>query len=319
MSTTIFVDGQEGTTGLRIHEMLAARGDVRVLSIDPDKRKDPAARRALLNAADVVFLCLPDAAARESVALVDNQDTVVIDASTAFRTHPDWAYGLPELAPSYRAKIRAGKRIAVPGCHATAFLAPVAPLVRAGLIPADARLHAFSITGYSGGGKKMIAEYQVGGERLASPRAYALGLTHKHLPEMRAHAGLAHSPTFVPVVGPFYKGLYVTTYIDVRESGQTPAALHDALSAHYAGEPFIRVMPLGDAGNLDDGFFDAQACNDTNRVDIFVFGDDERIVLIGREDNLGKGASGAAIQCLNIALGVDETAGLAADAVSAPA
>lgn len=319
MPTTIFVDGQEGTTGLRIHEMLAARGDVRVLSIDPEKRKDAAARREALNAADVAFLCLPDAAARESASLVDNPRTVVIDASTAFRTHPAWAYGLPELGPAYRDKIRMGKRIAVPGCHATAFLAPVAPLVRAGLIPASARLHAFSITGYSGGGKKMIADYQAGGAAFASPRAYALGLAHKHLPEMRAHAGLDHAPTFVPVVGPFYKGLYVTTYLDVRDIGQTPASLHAALAAHYAGERFVRVMPLGDADNLDEGFFDAQACNDTNRVDIFVFGDDERIVLIAREDNLGKGASGAAVQCMNIAIGADEAAGLTTGLVVAPA
>jgi N-acetyl-gamma-glutamyl-phosphate reductase len=310
MTPHIFVDGQEGTTGLRIHEYLSARADLSVLKIDPDKRKDLAARRELLNAADIAFLCLPDGAARDAVAMIDNPRTIVIDASTAFRTHGDWAYGLPELAPVYRERIRAGKRIAVPGCHATAFLAPIAPLVRAGLVSDNTVLHSFSVTGFSGGGKKMIADYEGRDEKLASPRAYSLGLTHKHLPEMRMHAGLQHAPTFVPVVGPFYKGLAVTTYLDTARGKLTPERLHGCLSAHYADEAFVRVMPLGADANTEGGFFDPQGCNDTNRIDIFVFGNEDRIVLVAREDNLGKGASGAAIQCMNLALGRPESEGL---------
>jgi len=297
MTHHIFVDGQEGTTGLRIHEMLAQRSDVEVLRIGADKRKDPAERARLLNAADVAFLCLPDAAAREAVALVTNPKTCIIDASTAHRTLPGWAYGLPELASGQRDAIRAAKRIANPGCHATAFVLLVRPLVQAGLLPADAALSATSITGYSGGGKSMIAQYEAGGDaRLQSPRPYALALAHKHLPEMVAHTGLARAPVFMPVVASFYKGLAVSLglQLDQLRPGTSAAQVQQALAAHYAGEPFVRVMPLTDPDTLAAGFFDVQACNDTNNAELFVFANAQQVLLLCRLDNLGKGASGAA-------------------------
>ncbi|SDV48276.1 N-acetyl-gamma-glutamyl-phosphate reductase [Chitinasiproducens palmae] len=313
MPFKIFVDGQEGTTGLRIFEYLSERADIEVLRIDEAARKDPAARRELINASDVTFLCLPDTASRESVGLVDNDRTCVIDASTAFRIDPDWAYGLPELARGQRERVRDSKRIAVPGCHASALVLSVRPLVDAGLVAPEYAVSAYSLTGYSGGGKKMIADYEAGViPALTSPRPYALGLTHKHLPEMRHHGGLAREPIFTPIVGNFLKGLSVTTYWHPEQFAKqaTPADVHACLTEHYANERFVRVMPLDDAANLDNGFFDVQGCNDTNRVDLFVFGNAERIVTIARLDNLGKGAAGAAVQCMNLHLGVDEATGL---------
>lgn len=314
MSTTrVFVDGQEGTTGLRINEYLAARRDVEVLRIDADKRKDAAERKKLLNAADVAFLCLPDAAAREAVALVDNPRTCIIDASTAHRTDPGWTYGLPELAPGQREALKRSKRIANPGCHATGFILLARPLVDAGLLPQSTLVSATSITGYSGGGKKMIEQYQAGDDpRLDSPRPYALGLAHKHLPEMRTHSRLEAKPLFVPIVGNFYKGLAVTIPLELAtlRRGTTPEQVQAALAAHYAGERFVKVMPLRDPAVLADGFFDVQACNDTNDVELFVFGHDTQLLLMARLDNLGKGASGAAVQCMNVHIGVDEGLGL---------
>ncbi|WP_088287057.1 N-acetyl-gamma-glutamyl-phosphate reductase [Ideonella sp. A 288] len=313
MSYRIFVDGQEGTTGLRIHEMLARRSDIEVLRIDADRRKDSAERARLLNAADVAFLCLPDAAAREAAALVTNPRTCLIDASTAHRTSADWAFGLPELAPGQREKIRASKRIANPGCHASAFILLLRPLVDAGLVPAGLPVSATSITGYSGGGKKMIEQYQAGGDaRLESPRPYGLTLAHKHIPEMMNHTGLQSAPVFQPIVASFYKGLAVSVPLHFSQlaPGTDGAALQRALAAHYAGEPFIRVMPLSDPATLEDGFFDVQACNDTNRCDLFVFANDRQALLMSRLDNLGKGASGAAVQSMNVHLGVDEALGL---------
>ncbi len=317
----VFVDGQEGTTGLRIHEYLAQRADIEVLRIAPELRKDASERARLLNASDVSFLCLPDVAAIEAAALVTNPKTCLIDASTAHRTVPGWAFGLPELAAGQRDKIRASKRIANPGCHASAFILLMRPLVDAGLVPRGLLTSATSISGYSGGGKKLIEQYQAGGDaKLDSPRPYALGLAHKHLPEMMAHTGLISPPVFQPVVGNFYKGLSVSVPLHVSQlasgsgsdSGASAQALHAALSAHYAGEPFIRVMPLRDPTALEAGFFDVQACNDTNRVDVFVFANaaDSQVMLMARLDNLGKGASGAAVQCMNLALGVDEATGL---------
>ena len=313
MTTLIFVDGQEGTTGLRIHEMLARRSDVEVLRIAADKRKDAAERARLLNAADVAFLCLPDAAAREAVALVTNPGTCVIDASTAHRTQPGWAYGLPELAPGQRDQLRAAKRIANPGCHATAFILLVRPLVDAGLLPASALISATSITGYSGGGKKMIEQYEAGSDPvLQAPRPYGLALAHKHLPEMTARTGLARAPVFMPVVSSFYKGLAVSVplHLDQLKPGTDGAALQQCLAAHYTGERFVQVMPLGDPATLDNGFFDLQACNDTNRCDLFVFANDQHVLLLSRLDNLGKGASGAAVQSMNVHLDLDEGLGL---------
>ncbi len=313
MTYAVFVDGQEGTTGLRIHEYLAARSDIEVLRIDADKRKDPAERARLLNAADVAFLCLPDAASREAAAMVTNPRTCLIDASTAHRISPGWAFGLPELAPDQRDKIRASKRIANPGCHASAFILALRPLLDAGLLSPDALLSATSITGYSGGGKSMISEYETTSERkLTSPRPYALGLNHKHLPEMARHTGLQQPPVFMPIVGPFYKGLAVSVPLHLSQirAGAGVQDLHSALASHYEGERFIRVMPLRDAATLESGFFDVQACNDTNRVDLFLFGSETQALLIARLDNLGKGASGAAVQSMNVHLGLDEGLGL---------
>jgi N-acetyl-gamma-glutamyl-phosphate reductase len=312
MKHVVFVDGQEGTTGLRIHEVLGRRDDIELLSIDPDKRKDPAERARLLNAADVAFLCLPDAAAREAAALVTNPRTCLIDASTAHRTLPDWVFGLPELAPGQRERLRASKRIANPGCHATAFILLLRPLVDAGIIAPGLPVSATSITGYSGGGKKMIEQYRAGGDQLMPPRPYGLALSHKHIPEMMVHTGLKTKPVFLPIVGNFYKGLAVSVPLHFSElkPGTDAAALQRTFEARYAGEPFMRVMPLSDAATLEDGYFDVQACNDTNRCDVFVFADAQQALLVARLDNLGKGASGAAVQCMNVHLGVDEGLGL---------
>ncbi|MGM9516288.1 N-acetyl-gamma-glutamyl-phosphate reductase [Roseateles sp. DB2] len=313
MTYTVFVDGQEGTTGLRIHEYLAQRSDIEVLRIAADKRKDAAERARLLNAADVAFLCLPDAASREAAAMISNPRTCLIDASTAHRTVPGWTFGLPELCKGQREAIRGAKRIANPGCHASAFILAVRPLVDAGLLAPEALISATSLTGYSGGGKGMIAEYEAGGNaQLKSPRPYALGLAHKHLPEMMAHTGLRTAPVFMPIVADFYKGLAVTVPLHLQQlrAATTPEHVREALAAHYEGERFIRVMPLRDADTLAGGFFDVQACNDTNRVDLFVFGSDTQVLVMARLDNLGKGASGAAVQSMNVHLGVDETLGL---------
>ncbi|MBO9688978.1 MAG: N-acetyl-gamma-glutamyl-phosphate reductase [Mitsuaria chitosanitabida] len=313
MKYAVYVDGQEGTTGLRINEYLAQRADIEVLRIDADKRKDAAERARLLNAADVAFLCLPDAASREAAAMITNPRTCLIDASTAHRTVAGWAFGLPELSKGQRGVIRESKRIANPGCHASAFILAVRPLVDAGLLSPDALITATSITGYSGGGKSMIAEYEAGGNtKLDSPRPYALGLAHKHIPEMMAHTGLRNAPVFMPIVANFYKGLGVTVPLHLSQlrAGTTPQQVRDALAAHYEGERFVHVKPLRDADTLAGGFFDVQACNDTNNVDLFVFGNEQQILVMARLDNLGKGASGAAVQSMNVHLGVDESLGL---------
>jgi N-acetyl-gamma-glutamyl-phosphate reductase len=313
MKHHVFVDGQEGTTGLRIHEYLAQRGDIEVLRIDPALRKDAKERARLLNEADVAFLCLPDAAAKEAASLVQNPRTCLIDASTAHRTAESWVFGMPELAAGQRERLRAGKRISNPGCHATGFIALVRPLVDAGIVPRALPLSATSITGYSGGGKQMIAQYEAGGDpRLRAPRPYALTLAHKHLPEMTAHTGLAVAPIFQPIVGDFYKGLAVSVPLHVSQLGAdaTPERIHAVLAQRYADEPFVRVLPLRDPEALAATYFDVQACNDTNRIDLFVFGGDAQVMLIARLDNLGKGASGAAVQAMNVHLGLDEQLGL---------
>jgi len=252
-------------------------------------------------------------AAREAAALVTNPNTCLIDASTAHRTAGDWVFGLPELAPDQRARLRATKRISNPGCHSTAFILVVRPLVDAGLIPQSATLSATSITGYSGGGKKMIEQYEAGGDpRLQSPRPYALGMTHKHLPEMAAHSRLETRPIFVPMVGNFLKGLAVTVPLHLAEArrGTTAEQLHAALAERYEGERFVRVMPLRDPAVLAENYFDVQACNDSNRAELFVFGNETQVLLMARLDNLGKGASGAAVQCMNVHLGIAEGTGL---------
>lgn len=310
----VFVDGQEGTTGLKIHERLAHRADVQLIEIDPEKRKDPKARAELLNASDVSFLCLPDVASKESASLVTNPKTCVLDASTAHRTDPAWTYGFPELCPQQRSAIASSKRIAVPGCHATGFAAVVHPLIELGVITPDYPVTCHSITGYSGGGKKLIAAYEDPTRKYGfkSPRPYALGLQHKHLPEMQKVAGLDAPPVFDPICGDFYQGMAVSVPLHTRllKKPMPAKALHELFVTWYAGQRFVRVMPFDAETNLDAGFFDPTECNGTNRMDIFIFGHDTQIMLIARLDNLGKGASGAAIQCMNIALGMDEGLGL---------
>lgn len=315
MTYKVFVDGQEGTTGLQINEYLAQRADIELLKIDADKRKDLAERKRLINASDVTFLCLPDDAAKESVTLVDNPNTCIIDASTAHRVNPDWVFGLPELCAEQRAKIRASKRIANPGCHATGFILALRPLVAAGLLPAATQIAANSITGYSGGGKSMIADYQAASAsttQLKAPRPYALALAHKHLPEMQAYTGLTVAPIFQPIVGPFYKGLAVTVYLQPQQftRAATPEDVQKIIAEYYAGEPFINVLPVDLAATTEGGFYNVEANNDTNRVDIAVFGNAERMLVMARLDNLGKGASGAAVQAMNVHLGVEESVGL---------
>ncbi len=316
MSYTVYVDGQEGTTGLQINELLARRRDIEVLRIADELRKDSRERARLLNAADVVFLCLPDQAAREAAGWVTNPRTCVIDASTAHRVDPAWVFGLPELAREQRDRLRRSKRISNPGCHATAFILLIRPLVDAGLIDPRLGLAAMSITGYSGGGRKLIEQYRAEplSQRLQSPRPYGLGLAHKHVPEMTRWSGLQTRPVFMPVVANFYKGLAVSVplHLSVLSKGADAGRLHDVLGERYAGERFIRTMPLSDVAALDSGYFDVQACNDSNRCEIFVFGSTDQAILIARLDNLGKGASGAAVQSMNLHLGLDEALGLVA-------
>ncbi len=318
MKKTVFVDGQEGTTGLQIRERLQAHPGVQVLEIEAERRKDIERRRELINAADAVFLCLPDTAAKESVALVaaGNTRTAVIDASTAHRVTDGWVYGLPELRAGQREAIGRSRRVAVTGCHAAGFILAAAPLVAAGLLPRDYPIACHSLTGYSGGGKSMIADYEAARDSRAldAARLYALGMAHKHLPEMQAYTGLAQPPVFSPIVDNFYKGMAVSVPLQLgaMAAGTTRARIHEALSAHYAGERFVRVMPLDATDNTVGGFFDPMACNDTNRNDVFVFGNDERVMVVSRLDNLGKGASGAAVQCMNLVLGFDEATALSA-------
>lgn len=301
----VFIDGSAGTTGLRIYERLQAREDIELLTIPEEARKDPAVKRDCLNAADAAFLCLPDDAAKEAVALVTSPDTVVIDTSTAHRTNDAFVYGFPELT-GQRERIRTAKRIANPGCHATGFIALVRPLTEAGLLSKDARLSCFSLTGYSGGGKKMIADYEApeNAEALLAPRMYGLGQTHKHLPEMQKVCGLANAPIFCPVVSSYYAGMQVTVPLfkaDVKGGVEEIKALYRS----YYGSGVVKFAETDENGFLSAGAF---AGNDG--LTVSVFGNEDRILLVSRFDNLGKGASGAAIQNMNLALGFEETEGL---------
>lgn len=306
---TVFIDGQEGTTGLKIGSRLAERNDLQLLTIDPALRKDREARKALINAADVVFLCLPDDAARESVSLVENPNACVIDASTAHRTSPDWTYGFPELSPAHRQAVAKAKRICVPGCHATGFIAIVYPLIQLGVISKDALLHCHSITGYSGGGKKLIAAYEAEDRTIGydSPMQYGLGLKHKHLPEMKHATGLAHAPVFNPIVCDFFAGMAVSVPLHKAQmqTQKTCAQLLELLQSFYAGQRYVRVSAAP-----EDGFLPANLNTDTNMLTLYVCGNDEQVTLVSVLDNLGKGASGAAMQCMNIALGLPEETGL---------
>jgi len=312
----IFIDGREGTTGLQIQERLSARSDIELCELPSNLRKDPAARKALINQVDFVITCLPDAAARESASLLQNPRTRLIDPSSAHRVSSDFVYGFPELDSEQRARIRKASRVSVPGCHATGFVAALAPLVARGLVPKDYPAVVHSLTGYSGGGKKLIATYETASpnerEHLRGPRPYALGLRHKHLPEMQHVVGLASAPFFQPVVGDFYKGMLVSVPLisQLLPKKLSPKEVHEVLSAHYQGERFVVVQPLETEALLEDGFLNPLACNDTNRLELFVFGHEEQILIAARLDNLGKGASGAAVQNLNLMLGVDEASGL---------
>ncbi len=314
--TKIFVDGREGTTGLQIEERLLSHGHVELLMIDPALRKDTEARKKLINQSDVTFLCLPDGAAKEAVSLIENDTTRVIDASTAHRTNPDWAYGLPELSESHRRKIAASKRVAVPGCHASGFITAVYPLLAGGLLSPDFPVCAQSVTGYSGGGKKLIARYESNdrkmGDSLCSPGFYALGLRHKHLPEMQAVCGLSSPPVFTPILGDFYKGMTVAVPLTVKSLKKplTAKELSEYYADYYKGSRFVKVLPHGDDSNFEEGVFHATACNDTNRLEILVCGHEEQVVVLSRLDNLGKGSSGAAVQCMNLMLGLPEDTGL---------
>ena len=300
----VFIDGSAGTTGLRIREMLGKREDISLIALPEQLRKDVAARRDAINGADAVFLCLPDDAAREAVGLVENKNTVVIDASTAHRTSPGWAYGFPELSAEHRAAIVNGKRIANPGCYASGFLALVYPLVAAGVLPKDYPLVCHAVSGYSGAGKKGIAEYEAENrpESYDTPRLYALTLSHKHLPEMQAVCGLTRTPVFNPYVCDYYCGMTVNVplFSDLLAKKVSVADVKELLRAHYAGAHFVTL------GEEPSGYVSANTLNGTNRMELLVNGNENRILLTARFDNLGKGASGAAIQNMNLALGLDE-------------
>ena len=310
----VFIDGSEGTTGLRIGERLAGRDDLELLRIDPDLRKDPAERKKLLNAADIAVLCLPDAAAREAVALVENPDTVVIDASTAHRTQPGWAYGFPELGDNFRDSLAQGKRIAVPGCHASGFIALMRPLTCAGVVAPDYPVVCHSVTGYSGGGKSMIADYQGGNPSpaLESPRQYGLGQVHKHQPEMKRYGGLWYAPVFNPIVADFYAGMAVSVPLHTRAMARpmTPAGIRELFREFYEGQALVSVAAAQDERVVPKGFLAANLLAGCDDMVLYVDGNDDRLQLTALFDNLGKGASGAAVQCLNIAIGADETRGL---------
>ena len=308
----VFIDGGAGTTGLRIAERLAARPDLTVVTLPEALRKDEAARADALNGADAAFLCLPDDAARQAVSLIRSDKTVVIDTSTAHRVQPGWVYGFPEL-PGQRERIRGARRIANPGCHATGFIALAAPLVSAGVLPADEPLSCFSLTGYSGGGKSMIAAYEQADRPplLSAPRIYGLSQAHKHLPEMQKMSGLSQPPVFSPVVAPYYSGMIVCIPLQAAQLRCGRADLTEIYRAAYPG-PLVRVTEE----KSEAGFLSAAALAGRDDLEIGVFGGAERILLTARFDNLGKGASGAAIQNMNIALGLPETAGLETEAAS---
>lgn len=303
----VFIDGSAGTTGLRIVERLKNRKDIELIILSEEKRKDIEARRKALNSADIAFLCLPDVASREAVALTQNTNTVLLDTSTAHRTLDDWAYGFPELSAKQKAKIVNSKRIAVPGCHASGFIALVYPLVESGILPKDTLLSVFSLTGYSGGGKGMIADYEMA-ERdslLDAPRQYGITQSHKHLPEMVKLCGIDNAPVFIPVVGDFYSGMEVTIPLFASQINGTTQDIKNVYKTKYNG-PVVKYTE----DFAESGFVSANKLSFNDGMEISVSGNDERILLIARYDNLGKGASGAAIQCMNLVMGIDETEGL---------
>ena len=310
----VFVDGQEGTTGIEIHERLSIRNDVEILTIASDKKKDLAERAKYLNEADIVFLCLPDDAAKESVSLITNPNVKVIDASTAHRVADDWDYGIAELSPAHRENIKNAKRVTNPGCHATGFIMAMYPLVKEGLVAPDFPCSCYSLTGYSGGGKKMIESYEdpANKDDVRCPKIYGLGLAHKHLPEMKKRSNIISTPIFTPIVAPFYRGMNVTTPIipSLMKKSMSAKELHAFYSQYYSGERFVKIMPFGIETEIKQGFLSAEGCNHTNEIHFYIFGNDEQILVVAQLDNLGKGASGAAIQNMNIMTGTDEAYGL---------
>ena len=314
MSVKVYIDGQEGTTGLKILERFEGRNDIELLRISEDKRKDSAERARLINMSDYTFLCLPDDAAREAVSFAESDHVRIIDASTAHRTNPAWAYGFPELSPEHREKIRTSNRVAVPGCYASGFASVVYPLVRNGIIPADFPVFAYATSGYSGAGKKAIAVYESDDKpfEFNSPRQYALSQQHKHLPEMQAVSGLTYKPMFNPMVCDYFSGMVVSVPLQTRmlPKAVTAHKVHEMYEKHYAGANMVEVMPLMSADEQKSFFLASNTLSGKNKLQVFVFGNDEQMLLCARLDNLGKGASGAAVQCLNIMMGIDETTGL---------
>ena len=307
--TKVFIDGSAGTTGLRIFDRLSTRKDIELITLSDDVRKDPMARKEAINSADIAFLCLPDVAAKESVSLVENDNTVIIDTSTAHRTNPDFAYGFAELSDEFYDKLKTSKRIAVPGCHASGFIALVYPLVKAGVLSKDAFVSAFSVTGYSGGGKQMIADYESEDrvEDLNSPRQYGIAQCHKHLPEMVKYTGLNTTPVFSPVVADFYSGMQVTVPLNLKElkEGTTVEDIKNVYKNLYTTS-MVKYVDSLDNG----GFIASNLLSGYDNMAVTVSGNDERIILVALYDNLGKGASGAAIECMNISLGLDVATGL---------
>lgn len=312
----IFIDGQAGTTGLKIHDYLKHREDLELLVIPEKDRKDQAVKQDLLNNADIVVLCLPDEAAIETVRLASDSPARILDASTAHRVAPGWTYGLPELGEGRREEIKQAKFVSNPGCYPTGFLLPVAPLTREGLLKKDSPIATNALSGYSGGGRTLIERYEERArhhpEDLWYCRPYSLHLAHKHVPEMTVYAGLDKPPIFLPSVGHFAQGMLVNVplFKEFLADGTTMEQIHDTIASCYADEPCVEVHPANSDSELDHGFLDPQGNNGTNRVDIFIFGSDEQILLVSRLDNLGKGASGAALQNLNLMTGADELHGL---------
>ena len=303
----VYIDGKEGTTGLKIYERMAVRDDVELITISDELRKDPAERKKCINASDITFLCLPDQASIEAVSFVEG-NTRIIDASTAHRTNPDWAYGFPELGDDFRSKITTSNRVAVPGCHASGFLSIVYPLVKLGILPRDYPIVCHSISGYSGAGKKAIAQYADPDRSidLDSPRQYAMAQTHKHLPEMQLIPGLTYKPLFTPIIADFYSGMEVTIplYTRLLNGNQTVESVFKALSDYYGGQKMIKVEK--NFGDDIQNFMPANALSGKNTMTITVHGNDDRVVITSIFDNLGKGASGAAMQCMNVMLGLAE-------------
>ena len=313
MKTKVFIDGSEGTTGLRIYERFQNRDDIELLHICPELRKDPAERKKMIEASDLTFLCLPDEAARESVSLVENKDVVIIDASTAHRTAKGWAYGFPELSKEHKTAIQKGKRIAVPGCYATGFISLVYPLIAGGILPKDYPVSSFAISGYSGAGKKTIAAYEADErpKELSAGREYALTQQHKHLNEMQKITGLVRTPLFSPIIDDYYSGMIVSVplYTDLLAKEETPESPLHYYAAYFKNQPFLKVSDAEDPVAAS-GFLAANGLSGWDGLKIYVTGNKERVVVSAQFDNLGKGASGAAIECMNLVLGCEETKGL---------